>query len=58
MSQVIDQREERLSTADFVATSGKEREQPQQLLPQDFIQDLRGKWDRIQAGFVDEPRAA
>src|SRR5579862_9489105 len=28
------------------------------LLPADFAQDLRSRWDRIQAGFVDEPRAA
>jgi hypothetical protein len=28
------------------------------LLPQEFVQDLRGRWDRIQTGFVDEPRAA
>ncbi len=28
------------------------------LLPQDFIQDLRSRWDRIQTGFVDEPRKA
>jgi hypothetical protein len=28
------------------------------LLPQDFVQDLRTRWDRIQTGFVDEPRSA
>src|SRR5579862_3950627 len=28
------------------------------LLPADFAQDLRARWDRIQAGFVDEPRTA
>src|SRR5579863_3278213 len=28
------------------------------LLPQDFVQDLRSRWDRIQTGFVDEPRTA
>jgi hypothetical protein len=28
------------------------------LLPADFVQDLRDRWDRIQTGFVDEPRAA
>jgi hypothetical protein len=27
-------------------------------LPPDFVQDLRSRWDGIQAGFVDEPRAA
>jgi len=28
------------------------------LLPQDFVQELRGRWDRLQTGFVDEPRSA
>jgi hypothetical protein len=28
------------------------------LLPESFVQDLRTRWDRIQTGFVDEPRAA
>ena len=28
------------------------------LLPPDFVQDLRSRWDRIQTAFVDEPRAA
>jgi hypothetical protein len=30
----------------------------QQLLPQDFVQDLRSRWDHVQAAFVDEPRSA
>lgn len=28
------------------------------ILPGEFVQDLRNRWDRIQTGFVDEPRAA
>jgi hypothetical protein len=28
------------------------------LLPQDNVADFRSRWDRIQAGFVDEPRTA
>lgn len=28
------------------------------LLPGDFAQDLRGRWDTVQTGFVDEPRKA
>jgi hypothetical protein len=62
----MNQVEERLSTADFVATGEREevRREPEQkdnggpLLPQDFVNDLRGRWDHVQAGFVDEPRAA
>ena len=30
----------------------------QQLLTQDFVQDLRSRWDRVQGTFVDEPRSA
>ena len=29
-----------------------------QLLAQDLVSDLRGRWDQVQTGFVDEPRAA
>jgi hypothetical protein len=28
------------------------------LLPDNVVQDLRSKWDRIQTGFVDEPKTA
>jgi hypothetical protein len=28
------------------------------LLPQDCVGEFRSRWDRIQAGFVDEPRTA
>ena len=28
------------------------------LLPQDNVTDFRARWDRIQTGFVDEPRTA
>jgi hypothetical protein len=28
------------------------------LLPQDCVTDFRSRWERIQAGFVDEPRTA
>jgi len=57
----MNQVEEHLSTADFVAGGGpaKAREMTQgPLLPQDFVDDLRSRWDRVQTGFVDEPRAA
>jgi hypothetical protein len=33
-------------------------EQGMALLPGDFAQDLRRRWDQVQAGFVDEPRRA
>jgi len=33
-------------------------EKPGPLLPQDFVTDLRSRWDHVQTGFVDEPRAA
>lgn len=59
--------EERISTADLAnaaqngpnpsaATVGGENHEP--LLPQDFVQQLRTRWDQVQTGFVDEPRDA
>jgi hypothetical protein len=52
--------EEHISTADFVASgSGAAREEaPGPLLPAEMVQELRGRWDQVQTGFVDEPRAA
>lgn len=56
----MNQVDEHLSTADFVASGqGAAREEaPSPLLPNDLIQELRGRWDQVQTGFVDEPRAA
>jgi hypothetical protein len=39
---------------DPVTTEKKE----ETLLGPDFTQDLRSRWDHVQAGFVDEPREA
>lgn len=60
--------EEHLSTADFVASGGAQRvredERPHReeeigpLFTDDVVEDLRGRWGQIQAGFVDEPRTA
>ena len=71
MNRVTD---EHLSTADFAGSAGKstsallapsnpetpitEEEGTGPLLPSDFVQELRGQWDHVQANFVDEPRAA
>ena len=38
------------------ATPSEETAPP--LLSQDFVQDLRARWDRVQTAFVDEPRGA
>lgn len=53
-------RDEHLSTADFVNSgAGSAREEgPAPLLPPSFVEELRGRWDRVQTGFVDEPRSA
>jgi hypothetical protein len=57
--------EEHISTADLVNTRPMPetlRSQPEDgmgpLLPQDFVEDLRSRWDQVQTGFVDEPRVA
>jgi len=59
--------EEHISTAELAgrvpvsdersATIASE-DRPGPLLPGDFVGDLRSRWDRVQTGFVDEPRAA
>jgi len=87
----MNQVEEHLSTADFVAGGKAAREEdripsgsdeqsfareddpkpimtggqaaareeaPGPLLAGDLVQDLRNRWDHVQTGFVDEPRAA
>jgi hypothetical protein len=57
--------DEHLSTADLARQmpaanqqQHPDNEAPGPLLPQDFVQDLRTRWDRVQTGFVDEPRNA
>ena len=61
--------DERLSTADLAGKPPAEPRsfeegadaadsRPTPLFEQREIQDLRGDWDAIQAGFVDEPRQA
>jgi hypothetical protein len=52
------QLDEPISTAQLAGRPAPNGEASAPLLPQEFVQDLRSRWDRIQAGFVDEPRAA
>ena len=71
--QVLDTPEERsdhrLSTADLVAANGtpggsaptlaKAAQEPNlPLFAQNDTQDFRSRWEKIQIGFVDEPRKA
>jgi hypothetical protein len=72
-TQEIDTREERgenrLSTADLAAANGttggsaltiaKAAQEPNlPLFVQNDTQDFRSRWEKIQIGFVDEPRTA
>jgi len=57
--------EEHITTADLVnAQDRREEQRPTQeenmgpLLPQNEVQEFRSRWDRVQTGFVDEPRTA
>ena len=59
--------EERITTADLAKQAQTKtppppkpamEEQTGPLLPSDFTGELRSRWDKIQAGFVDEPRTA
>jgi len=46
-------------TAELTGTPGPNGDEAAgPLLSPQFVQDLRNRWDRIQTGFVDEPRAA
>ena len=67
--QLVDTREERLSTADLVTANGSPsgstlpmanaaQEPNLQLFAQNDTQDFRSRWEKIQIGFVDEPRKA
>jgi hypothetical protein len=59
MNQAVD---EHLSRADLVsAGSGAAQAKEANtgpLLPADYVGELRSRWDRIQAAFVDEPKTA
>jgi len=61
MNEVM-QADERISTAQLAGRQMAEVKAPDEgagpLLPADFVQQLRTRWDSIQTGFVDEPRAA
>lgn len=55
--------EEHLTTADLADVArgghgGGNAPTNQPLFPETVASDFRSKWDRIQAGFVDEPRTA
>jgi hypothetical protein len=50
--------EEPISTAELAAKPGANSDAAGPLLSPEFVQDLRKRWDVIQTGFVDEPRAA
>jgi hypothetical protein len=59
MNQVVD---EHLSTADlaFSAAGAAQAKETSTgpLLPADYVGELRSRWSRIQADFVDEPRTS
>ena len=52
---------EQLTTADLAnaAANGRELEQhPTPLLPGDFSEEMRTRWETIQTAFVDDPRVS
>jgi hypothetical protein len=54
----VTQLDEPISTAQLAGKPGPNGAASAPLLPPDFVQELRNRWDSIQAGFVDEPRDA
>ena len=63
-TQVIDQPRDVASTRtiegtrDIVPDQQLQNDRPGQLFPDNELNDFRARWDRVQIGFVDEPRAA
>jgi hypothetical protein len=63
-TQVIDQPRDVASTRtiegtrDIVPDRQLQNDRPGQLFPDNELNDFRARWDRVQIGFVDEPRAA
>ena len=51
---------ERISTAERVSSGAApmKEEGPGPLLPSQYVGELRSRWSRIQAEFVDEPRTS
>jgi hypothetical protein len=53
------ERENRVSTAELAAPNGKPVQEPNlPLFAQNDTLDFRSRWEKIQIGFVDEPRKA
>lgn len=50
--------EERTSVVAVTPKTASDISASAPLLTPEFVQNLRSRWDRIQAGFVDEPRTA
>jgi hypothetical protein len=45
-------------TRDIVPDQKLQNDRPGQLFPDNELNEFRGRWDKVQIGFVDEPRAA
>jgi hypothetical protein len=71
MERVIEEQEqimqEHITTADLANKPQPQRQDPNRrqeeegmgpLLAQNLVQEFRSRWDRVQTGFVDEPRVA
>src|SRR5437879_13378408 len=53
--------EDQLATADLAGVARGDQqpeEEPHPLFPENVANEFRSNWDRIQTGFVDEPRKA
>jgi hypothetical protein len=63
-TQVIDQPRDVASTRtiegtrDIVPDQQLQNDRPGQLFPDNELNEFRARWDKVQIGFVDEPRAA
>ena len=63
-TQVIDQPRDVASTRtiegtrDIMPDQKLQNDRPGQLFPDNELNEFRARWDKVQIGFVDEPRAA
>lgn len=55
---VVDEPRNVEGTRALVPEQSQLNDRPGQLFPDNELNELRGRWDKAQIGFVDEPRAA
>jgi hypothetical protein len=58
MPQDVDVMPQTNNEVAVTTTNNHDQEPAMRLFPDDFLADMRRRWDALQTGFVDEPRTA